>query len=75
MQMIRSLIKLDGPFENIDWSDIPKFSLEQNKQQTWNSYISKDEQIFWAYKFKICLGCSKEWSHWDGSFEYPQHMF
>ena len=21
------------------------------------------------------LGCSKEPSHWDGSFEYPQHMF
>ena len=23
----------------------------------------------------ICLGCLKELSHWDGSFEYPQHMF
>ena len=23
----------------------------------------------------ICFGCSKEPSHWDGSFEYPQHMF
>ena len=22
-----------------------------------------------------CFGCSKEPSHWDGSFEYPQHMF
>ena len=21
------------------------------------------------------FGCSKEPSHWDGSFEYPQHMF
>ena len=23
--------------------------------------------------FSICFGCSKEPSHWDGS--YPQHMF
>ena len=23
----------------------------------------------------MCLGCSKEPSHRDGSFEYPQHMF
>ena len=23
----------------------------------------------------ICFGCSKEPSHWDGSFEYPQHLF
>ena len=25
--------------------------------------------------FNMCFGCSKESSHWDGSFEYPQHMF
>ena len=23
----------------------------------------------------MCFGCSKELSHSDGSFEYPQHMF
>ena len=23
----------------------------------------------------MCFGCSKEPSHWDGSFEYSQHMF
>ena len=23
----------------------------------------------------ICFGCSKEPSHWDVAFEYPQHMF
>ena len=27
------------------------------------------------YSLKICFGCIKEPSHWDGSFEYPQHMF
>ena len=25
--------------------------------------------------FNICFGFSKEPSHWDGSFEYPQHKF
>ena len=25
--------------------------------------------------FSACFGCSKEPSHWDGSFEHPQHMF
>ena len=23
----------------------------------------------------MCFGCSKELSHWDCSFEYPQHIF
>ena len=23
----------------------------------------------------MCFGCSKDLSHGDGSFEYPQHMF
>ena len=31
--------------------------------------------IFLHIIFNICFGCSKEPSHWDGSFEYPQHMF
>ena len=31
--------------------------------------------IFLPISFNICFGCSKEPSHWDGSFEYPQHMF
>ena len=31
--------------------------------------------IFLPINFSICFGCSKEPSHWDGSFEYPQHMF
>ena len=31
--------------------------------------------IFLPINFNICFGCSKEPSHWDGSFEYPQHMF
>ena len=31
--------------------------------------------IFLSISFNICFGYSKEPSHWNGSFEYPQHMF
>ena len=44
---------------------------------------SKDKQKFSAYNLyyflpiilNIGFGCSKEPSHLDGSFEYPQHIF
>ena len=35
----------------------------------------KIEFISLPINLKMCFGCSKEPSHWDGSFEYPQHMF
>ena len=31
--------------------------------------------IFLSISLNMCFGCSKEMSHGDGSFEYPQHMF
>ena len=31
--------------------------------------------IFLSISLNICFRCSKEPSHRDGSFEYPQHMF
>ena len=31
--------------------------------------------IFLPISLNMCFGCSNEPSHWDGSFEYPQHMF
>ena len=31
--------------------------------------------IFLPTSLNMCFGCSKELSHRDGSFEYPQHMF
>ena len=31
--------------------------------------------IFLSIIFNICVWCSKEPSHCDGSFEYLQHMF
>ena len=31
--------------------------------------------IVLSISLNMCFGCSKEPSHRDGSFEYPQHMF
>ena len=31
--------------------------------------------IFLSISLSMCFGCSKEPSHREGSFEYPQHMF
>ena len=31
--------------------------------------------IFLSVSFNMSFGCSREPSHRDGSFEYPQHMF
>ena len=31
--------------------------------------------IIISISWNMCFGCSKELSHWDGSFGYPQHMF
>ena len=31
--------------------------------------------IFLSISLSMCFGCLKEPSHWDGSYEYPQHMF
>ena len=38
-------------------------------------YLRKILIIFLPINLNICFGCTKEPSHWDGSFEYPQHMF
>ena len=35
----------------------------------------KIANIFLPVSLNICFGCSKEPSHWDSSFEYPQYMF
>ena len=44
---------------------------------TWqdNRRIYVKEGIIFIHQFNIGFGCSKEPCHWDGSFEYPQHMF
>ena len=35
----------------------------------------KTVNIFLSINFNMCFGCSKEPSHRDGSFEYPQQLF
>ena len=50
---------------------------------TKHEHIDPDKEILWTkiviislpINLNMCFVCSKEWSHWDGSFEYPQHMF
>ena len=37
--------------------------------------VHKIVNIFLSVSLNICFGCSKEPSHGDGSFEYPQQMF
>ena len=39
------------------------------------SNLPKIVNILLSININICFGCSKEPSHWDGSFEHPQHMF
>ena len=39
------------------------------------NFQCKIENGFLLISFNICFRCSKDPSHWDGSFEYPQHMF
>ena len=38
-------------------------------------YLRKILVIFLPIDLNMCFGCSKEPSHRDGSFKYPQHMF
>ena len=38
-------------------------------------FLRKNVIIFLFINFNMYFGRSKEPSHWDGSFEYPQHMF
>ena len=40
-----------------------------------NIFQRKIANIFLPISLSILYGCSKELSHWDGSFEYTQHMF
>ena len=46
-----------------------------SKVQTNRVIDHKVVNIFLPISFNICIRCSKEPSHGDGSFEYQQHMF
>ena len=45
------------------------------KGQLSKNNLHKIGIIFLSISLNMCFGCSKEPSHRDGSFEYPQHMF
>ena len=51
--------------------------LAHSYSQVWINKIFQRKlvNIFIPISFNICFGCSKEPSHWGGSFEYPQHNF
>ena len=51
---------------------IMKINITDIVQDTQN--LSKIANIFLSIYINMCSGYSKEPSHWDGSFEYPQHM-
>ena len=40
-------------------------------KKNWVDFVN----IFLTIWLNMCFVCSKEPSFWDGSFEYPQHMF
>ena len=40
-----------------------------------STFEGKIVNIILPISYNICFGCSIEPSHWDGSFEHPQHMF
>ena len=45
------------------------------KVQLSKTFECKSVIIFLPNSLNRCFGCSKDLTHWDGSFEYPQHMF
>ena len=48
---------------------IHRFIIIRKKKKT------KIVNILLSVSLRKCFGCSKEPSHLEGSFEYPQHMF
>ena len=53
------------------WKERPWFS----QPVQWSRDKQKKLALNCNYFLIICCGCSKEPSHWDDSFEYPQNMF
>ena len=54
---------------------ISTFRKKSPQVQKSELFMSKLMNIFLSFSLIISFGCSKEPSQWDGSFEYPQHMF
>ena len=52
-----------------------QYSTLLSKVQLNKTFQRKIAIIFLSISLNMYFGCSKEPSHLDGSFEYPQHMF
>ena len=57
-------------FQNVD--SIACITIDNIMQ---DSLCTKNAFVSLSINLNMCCGCSKEPSHLDGSFEYPQHMF
>ena len=67
----------DNLMENVfpEWKKIPDSFLKSiGDLQINKNLVCKIVNFFLPINLNICFGCSKEPSHWDGSFEYQQHM-
>ena len=62
---------LPGMFAN---APLCKFTIHAQGQSS-KKFECKIGIIFLSISKNLCFGCSKESSHRDDSFEYPQHMF
>ena len=58
-----------------DWSALTCILSFFHRFRLTKYFERKIINIFLPISFNIYFGCSKEPSHWDGSFEYPQHIF
>ena len=54
---------------------IGRYSNLKTKSDMNKNFQRKIVNIFLPINVNICFGCWKELTHWEGSFEYPQHMF
>ena len=58
-----------------DRSGLRCFKNSQRYRLIHQTFEHKIVIIFLPISLSICFGCSKEPTHPDGSFEYPQQMF
>ena len=62
-------------FTNLKVSDFLHSDKPSRHSSVQLLFKHKIVNTFLPIYLNMCFGCSKELSHQDGSFEYPQHMF
>ena len=71
LKLAWSATKTSQTFENLD---VASFAVILSQGFDKQNFQRINVNIFLPMGFNICFGCSKEPSHWDDSFQYPQHM-